>query len=68
MVLEVVYRTEFIFCPEDQVGWTIVGPRATQGCYIEGGGFDHYIVEEVGLYSDGRTGNYPESNSESHLD
>ena len=31
-----------------------MGPRATEGCYIEGGTFKGYIEEEIGLYLDER--------------
>jgi len=46
--------TEFVHCPEDRSDWRIRGRRATRGCYIEGAGFDGYIVEEIGLYTDSR--------------
>jgi len=54
MVIEVVWRMEFIFCPEDREDWVVMGSKATQGCYKEGGGFNHFIVEEIGLYLDDR--------------
>lgn len=45
---------ENVLCPEDRSDWVIVGPRATEGCYIEGGGFNCYIAEEIGEYLDHR--------------
>ena len=45
-----VFATQEVICPEDHTSWTIVGQRVTQGCYIEGGGFDLYVEEEIGVY------------------
>ena len=45
-----VFTTQEVICPEDCMSWTIVGQWATQGCYIEGGGFDLYVEEEIGVY------------------
>ena len=42
-------RNKSVLNIEDSARWNIVGPKATQGCYIEGGGFSGYIVEEIGL-------------------
>ena len=53
-VWEFIAGTEFVICPEDRDDWVIVGPRATEGCYIEGGTFKGYIEEEIGLYLDER--------------
>ena len=53
-VVEVVQKTEFVLCPDERDDWVVVGPKATQGCYIEGGGFNHYIIKEVGTYLDER--------------
>ena len=43
-----------VLCPDDREDWVFIGPKATQGCYIEGGGFNGFVVEELGLYLDER--------------
>ena len=54
-----VFATQEVICPEDRTSWTIVGQRATQGCYIEGGGFDLYVEEEIGVYVESRAAILP---------
>jgi len=53
-VARFIRREEYVHCPEDCDDWEIVGSKATRGCYIEGGGLDAYIIEEIGLYVDNR--------------
>lgn len=43
---------KFVSCPEDRPEWEIVGEKAMQGCYIEGGNLDYYVVQEIGTYVD----------------
>ena len=49
-----VFATQEVTCPEDYTSWTIVKQHATQGCYIEGGGFNLYVEEDIGVYVDSR--------------
>lgn len=44
----------YIFCPEDRRDLEVVGGKATQGCYIQGGFYDHYVIQELGAYVDDR--------------
>ena len=60
-----VFATQEVICPEDCMSWTIVGQCATQGCYIEGGGFNLYVKREIGVYVDSRAAILPGIDGES---
>ena len=60
-----VFATQEVICPEDRTSWTIVGQRATQGCYIEGGGLNLYVEREIGVYVDSRAAILPGIDGES---
>ena len=39
-------------CLIDQEDWIIIRGKVSQGCYIEGGEFNGFIIEEIGTYLD----------------
>ena len=47
-------QDEYVYCPEGQ-GRIMGSRKATRGCYVEGGGYKGYVVEEIGPYWTHRT-------------
>lgn len=43
-------QDDYVHCPEDWRDSVVVGGTATRGCYVEGGGYDGYVIEEIGVY------------------
>ena len=46
---------EFVYCPKERSDWIIIGGQASRGCYITGGGYNGYVVDEIGPFRVHRT-------------